>query len=272
MLGTPVQRLAADDGPAFLISDLHVPEDGGVAFDHLQRALHAARTAGARLFVLGDLFDSYVTPKQVRVGIWRDTAQAMAGAAGDGVAIDVLVGNRDFLLGPEFADRARVQLHHGGMRLRLGGVDTLLLHGDELCLNDLPYQRAKRWLRSSTVRFVARRLPLRMALRAAARARRRSRKVIAAGDQTRFLPTRAALEAAFEDGVERLVFGHIHRHATASVGDGRAFVLPAFDADGVGFRSAGGELVSVRFGPTGPEPVAAPTFDLLSLDLLASCY
>ena len=72
-------------------------------------------------------------------------------------------------------------------------------------------------------------------------------QVIRSGDQARFLPTRAALDAAMADGVQRLVFGHIHRHATASVGGGLAHVLPAFDAGAIGFRVDGDGLAAVRF-------------------------
>ncbi|MCA8973674.1 MAG: metallophosphoesterase [Planctomycetes bacterium] len=264
VLGTRVERLPDSPGPALLISDLHVPEDGGRAFDNLLAALAAAQRIGARLFVLGDLFDSYVASAQMRVGIWREVAAAMASAAANGVAIDVLVGNRDFLLGPEFTTASRACLHHGGLRLALGGVETLLLHGDELCQNDLPYQRAKRWLRGSAVRFSARRLPLRLALWVAARARRRSREVIAGGDQTRFLPTSSALCEALSGGVERVVFGHIHRHATVAVGGRQAFVLPAFDSTPAGYLTAAAVISAVRFdgGEGNPVEISVPMLDL----------
>lgn len=250
VLGTTVTALPPCDGPAFLISDLHVPADGGRALANLDLALAAARREQARLFVLGDLFDSYVSRAQARVGVWRDVAARFAALAADGVAVDLLRGNRDFLLGPEFVAASRAALHPGGIRLVLGGVETLMLHGDELCQNDLPYQRAKRWLRSGVTRAIARRLPLRLALAAAARARRRSAAVIASGDQSRFLPTRSAIAAAFAAGVERLVFGHIHRHATGPFGDddARYWVLPAFDGEAaVGFRSDATGFGPVRF-------------------------
>ncbi|MCA8952903.1 MAG: UDP-2,3-diacylglucosamine diphosphatase [Planctomycetes bacterium] len=248
VLGTPIATLAPHDGAAFLISDLHVPADGGRALHNLDLALAAAVAERSRLFVLGDLFDSYVTKRQIEVGSWRLVAERLRAVVAAGVAVDVLRGNRDFLLGPEFEAASGARLHDGGVRVRLGGVDTLLLHGDELCQNDLPYQRAKRWLRSAPTRAIARRLPLALALKAAARARRRSAAVIASGDQTRFLPTRAAVEAAFAIGVERLVFGHIHRQATGPFGAGRYWVLPAFDAErAVGLRVVDGDFGPVQF-------------------------
>lgn len=247
VLGTRVFALAEPAPAAFLISDLHVPADGGQALAHLHHAVAAAEAARAALFVLGDLFDSYVCRAQVRHGVWRDVAARFAAAGRAGVRVTVLHGNRDFLLGAEFAAASGARIVAGGLRGAIGGVDTLLLHGDELCVNDLPYQRAKRWLRHPLTRAFARCLPLRMGLAVAERARRKSRMVIQAGDQQRFLPTGGAVAAAFTGGAARLVFGHIHRFATGRVGEGEYWVLPAFDASGVGLRCEGGAVAPVAF-------------------------
>ncbi|MBL8754202.1 MAG: UDP-2,3-diacylglucosamine diphosphatase [Planctomycetes bacterium] len=258
-LGTPILDLGTTSGSALLISDLHVPADGGVVLVRLRAAVAAATAARADLFVLGDLFDSYVCRAQVRHGVWRDVAAMFAEAAAAGVRIVLLHGNRDFLLGAEFERHSRARVVAGGVKVVLGGVPTLLLHGDELCVNDLPYQRAKRWLRSAPVRWLARSLPLAVALRVAARARAKSRMVIASGDQSRFLPTQAAVAAAFAVGVRRLVFGHIHRHAHGAFGDGDYWILPAFDEAGVGLR-VDTAVAPLAFAPGAgpPEPTAVP--------------
>lgn len=258
VLGTRVHAQDGDAEAAFLISDLHIPQGGGPAFTQLTYAIAAARAARAPLFVLGDLFDSYVCKAQVRHDVWRDVASAFAEAVAAGVRVTVLHGNRDFLLGREFEAASGARVLAGGWRGRLGGVDTLLLHGDELCVNDLPYQRAKRWLRRPLLQAIARRLPLRVALALAARARAKSGMVIRSGDQSRFLPTTAAVTSAMATGVQRLVFGHIHRFAHGHVGGGEYWVLPAFDAAAIGLRCQAGSLAPVRFRDGGGDPVEAP--------------
>jgi UDP-2,3-diacylglucosamine hydrolase len=264
VVGTVLEAFGGD-GPAILISDLHVPQDGGAVVSQLDAALSAAAALRARLFVLGDLFDSYVSARQVGVGVWREVAAMFAGAVAVGTEVTLLAGNRDFLLGPEFAAASGARLVAGGLRGPLAGADTVLLHGDELCQHDLPYQRAKRWLRHPLTRALARRLPLGLALRVAERARARSRRVIQSGDQARFLPTAAALAATFTTGAARLVFGHIHRFAHGRQGAGEYWVLPAFDAAAIGLVTRGGTLVPVRFHaggraeevpPPGPCPLA----------------
>jgi UDP-2,3-diacylglucosamine hydrolase len=260
VLGTTVHTVAGD-GDALIVSDLHVPEDGGPVVDHLAAVLELAAARRTRVFVLGDLFDSYVSPAQLRVGVWQQVAALCRQATARGAELTVLHGNRDFLLGAEFERATGGLVVPGGIRTRLGGRDALLLHGDELCVNDLPYQRAKRWLRSLPVRALARSLPLGVALRLAARARRRSQRVIATGDPARFLPTAGAVGAAFALGVELLVFGHIHR-ASHGVppghGRGEYWVLPAFDRDGVALRCAANALHLCRFRPGAATPLEPP--------------
>lgn len=258
VLGTPVQT-GSPAATAFLISDLHVPQGGGAVVAQLDRVLRAAAHARAALFVLGDLFDSYVSRAQIRTGAWRDVALRLGAAAKGGLRTVVLRGNRDFLLGPEFAQAGGVELVAGGYRAEIAGIDTLLLHGDELCQNDLPYQRAKRWLRAPAVRWLGRRLPLALALRVAERARHRSRRVIASGDQGRFLPSEQAVRAAFATGVARLVFGHVHRHARGRVGDAEYRILPAFDTGSIGVLVDADGWRPVQFAGDGAlAPVAEP--------------
>src|SRR5262249_22992698 len=79
--GPGVFVLAAGDGaPAFVLSDLPVPAGGGAVVDALAAWLACARDRRARVFVLGDLFDSYVSARQLRVGVWRDVAELFARA------------------------------------------------------------------------------------------------------------------------------------------------------------------------------------------------
>jgi UDP-2,3-diacylglucosamine hydrolase len=247
VLGTEVVA-GAPAGRAVLISDLHVGSEGGRVLQALDAAIAVASGSCEALFVLGDLFDSYVCRGQIQVGVWRDVAQRLRAAVAGGLRVVVLVGNRDFLLGQEFVRASGAELVAGGYRLQLGGVDTLLVHGDELCQNDLPYQRAKRWLRHGLTRWIARRLPVWLARRAAEKARRKSQHVIHSGDQTRFLPSQRAMATAFASGAQRLVFGHIHRHARGSFGEGHYHVLPAFDVAGVGLLVTERDWLPVKFG------------------------
>ncbi len=240
-LGTKVFEVDGGERETFVLSDLHVPHGGGPVVHWLAEVLRRAASNRARVLVLGDLFDSYVTPKQLRIGVHRETAMLFADACRGGADVALLHGNRDFLLGDEWTKATGCAVVGGGMRTVLCGQRALLLHGDELCVRDEPYQRAKRWLRKPWLKALARGLPVSIANRLAERARKTSRKVVQSGDPARFLPTEAALNAALAVGVEMLVFGHIHRLAMGLVAGGAYRVLPAFDEQGVHLH-AGGRL------------------------------
>ena len=246
--GTRIEE-AEDDDRAYtvLVSDLHIQADGGEVLRRFCDLVDdAAGQPNPRLLVLGDLFDAYAGPKQARVGVWLEVCSRLARAAAAGLSITLLHGNRDFMLDRAFAERAKCRVVAGGLRLRLGERTCLLLHGDELCQRDLPYQRAKRILRHPMTRAVVRSLPLPVALSLADRARKRSTAVVASGDQSRFDPVASAMIEVFASGAEVLVFGHIHRPARghfdrAGVG-GEYAILPAFDEGAVHLVHRDGRL------------------------------
>ena len=147
----------------------------------------------------------------------------------------VVHGNRDFMLGRRFAQATGCRVVAGGLRVEMAGQETLLLHGDELCLRDRAYQRAKRILRSGAVRGLLRLLPQGFALRMARRARTASRNAQSGQPSGRYEATAAAIARVFEQsGCKRLIHGHVHRPARTPFGPGsEVIVLPAFDDSGV---------------------------------------
>ena len=251
VVGTLVESAQDDDRlRTILISDLHIPEGGGPAHVMFCELLSAVEDpAQTRLIVLGDLFDFYTGPRQNEVGVWREVAQALAAAVERGLSVTLLHGNRDFMLDAAFAELGRCRVVAGGLQIALDDQPCLLLHGDELCQRDLPYQRAKRLLRHPMTRAILRCLPLSLSMRLAQRARDRSATVIASGDQTRFDPTAGAMREVFDGGAASVVFGHIHRPARGrfeasadSQASGDYAILPAFDETGVYLWHADGAL------------------------------
>lgn len=231
--GTSIETAIDDDRwRTLLISDLHIPAHGGEVLEQFRAVLEDARTAApeTRLVVLGDLFEAFVGHKQARVGVWKQVCDLLKETADAGVSVSLLWGNRDFMLDDVVGDMAGSRVVRGGLQLRLDAVPCLLLHGDELCLNDLPYQRSKPLLRSWWFRFFTGRLPLWAQMKIASAIRKKSNSVVTKGDPQRFDPAARALREAFADGTEILVFGHIHHPARGRFEDrGEYVILPAFD-------------------------------------------
>ncbi len=245
--GTEIADAIDDDRTrTILVSDLHVPRDGGdVAAAFATVCAEARREPDrTRLLVLGDLFEFYLSVRQLELGAWADVAAAIRSTVDAGVPVTVLHGNRDFLLDRRFEARTGARVVSGGLRCRLGGTTLFAMHGDEFCLHDTAYQRAKRVLRHPVTRWIARNLPLSMALRAGGRARDKSETHLASSDDDRrFDPVAPAVGEVYDAGADVLVFGHIHRPARGRFADrGEYFILPAFDETGVFLEAEGAEL------------------------------
>jgi len=212
-----------------VISDLHLDperaEDCAGFIDWIER-LEAPRLA-----VLGDLFDYWVGPyHQGREGS-QAVIRALSGLTGRGTRLELLCGNRDFLLEGTFGRATGAAVHPDGVLGRLeGGGRALLLHGDELCTRDLAYQRLRRITRSRLVQGLGPRLPHWISSRVARRLRRASqRALLGKTSEEKALQVEACREAARRLAATTLVCGHAHEPRDEAVGETlRWIVLGAF--------------------------------------------
>ncbi|MBS0327450.1 MAG: UDP-2,3-diacylglucosamine diphosphatase [Proteobacteria bacterium] len=200
--------------PVLLLSDLHLADERA----NSAGAFHAfaagpARAAGA-VYILGDLFDSWIGDDQLREPFAANIVQALRGIADAGVVLSIARGNRDFLLGEEFARATGATLLAEQAVADLGGVATLLTHGDELCTDDHAYQRYREWMRDPVHRRRLLRLPYRLRRRIAAWMRTRSRSETARKPESILDVNAAAVEEALRrHRVTRIIHGHTHRPA-----------------------------------------------------------
>jgi UDP-2,3-diacylglucosamine hydrolase len=194
-------------------SDLHLDSETPWAIDAFLAFLDGpARTADS-LYLLGDLFEVWVGDDDDN----PDNARACAGLArltASGVAVYVLHGNRDFLLGDGFARRTGVKLLPDPVVMDLHGVTTLLSHGDVFCTDDPAYQQLRSIVRRPAwqQRFLSLPLAARRELATAARAGSKAHT-------QRTIPTimdvnpEAVIRAFRATGARRLIHGHTHRPA-----------------------------------------------------------
>jgi len=202
------------------ISDLHLepqrPQITRLFYDFLRGQ---ARQAEA-LYILGDLFEVWIGDDACSP-LAEEVADRLRALADSGVALHLMPGNRDFLLGKTFAARAGCQLLSDPFTIDLYGVRTLLLHGDTLCTQDVGYQRFRRIVRSAPCRRTFLALPATLRRRIAGSLRARSTAA------TRHKPAaimdadpKAVVEVMRRHAVTRLIHGHTHRPAVHAVGRG----------------------------------------------------
>lgn len=193
------------------ISDLHL-DSARPAITELFLDFLAGEARGAEaLYILGDLFEVWLgdddpDPHHARV------ADALAAVADAGTPVHFMVGNRDFLLGRDYAERAGMELLEEPLVLELHGTPTVILHGDVLCTDDTAYQNFRAMVRNPAWQrdFLSRPLEVRRALAAQVREESRNRGQAMAPAITDV--NAAAVESAFrEHGVPRMIHGHTHR-------------------------------------------------------------
>ena len=209
--------------PTLLLSDLHLaPERPASAAAFHAFARGPAREAAA-IYILGDLFDAWIGDDQRDEPFARAVVQSLRGVSDAGVALHIARGNRDLLLGEDFARATGATLLPEQSIVDLAGTMTLLSHGDELCTDDAAYQRYRTWSRHPRLRRQLLRLPYRVRRRIAAWLRRKSRAATARKPESILDVNPRAVEQAFRDAdVARIIHGHTHRPARhASVVDGR---------------------------------------------------
>ena len=202
------------------ISDLHLdaqrPEITTLFLDFLRAEAHRA---GA-LYILGDLFEAWVGDDDPS-DVGMDVANGLRSVADAGVPVYFIRGNRDFLVGPEYAQRAGFRILPDPAVVMLYGKPVLLMHGDLLCTDDTAYQAFRAQTRAPDwqAQFLSQSLQARLAFAAQARAASQARQSEMKGsDRTQFETvtdvTPATVSATLARyGVDTLIHGHTHRPA-----------------------------------------------------------
>lgn len=165
------------------------------------------------LYILGDLVEAWIGDDD-DAELPQRIAAATRAVHDAGVPVYFMVGNRDFLLGRQFADRAGFALLDDGVVHDIHGRRTLLMHGDLLCTDDVAYQKARRQVRTPEWQAQILSMPLEARRAFAARARQDSKAHTGSTMESIMDVNADAVAAAMrEAGVTRLIHGHTHRPA-----------------------------------------------------------
>lgn len=203
------------DAPTLFISDLHLSPAVPAVAQRCTDFLAGPARAAAALYILGDLFDYWAGDDDLGDPFNARIVAALADLAAAGVAVHFMPGNRDFLVGADFAAAAGLELLAEPCVRSIGGTPVLLLHGDTLCTDDSDYQAFRAQVRAPAWRatLLARPLGERKALIAELRARSESEKQIKPAAIMDANPE-AVAAALREHGAATLIHGHTHRQGS----------------------------------------------------------
>ena len=195
------------------ISDLHLEADRPeIANQFLQfmemEALHAEA-----LYILGDLFESWVgddDPNEHYAWI----KQALKKLTRKNIPVWFMHGNRDFMIGEQFAAETGVEILSDPEVIDLYGDSVLISHGDAFCTDDLEYQAVRRMTRDPAWQAMMLAKPLEERLAFAAEAREASMARGGTIDEDITDVNQDAIEGALRKaGVSIMLHGHTHRPA-----------------------------------------------------------
>jgi len=198
------------------ISDLHLesgqPEIGKQFLSFLAGEARAAEA----LYILGDLFEVWLGDDDPNP-YYGEMKLALRELSDTGVPAYFMHGNRDFMIGADFASETGLTILEDPTVVDLYGEKVLLCHGDSLCTDDVRYQqframtRAPKWQTMMLAKSIEERIALALQMRKESMERGES-----LSDEIMDVNHDAVAGAMAEQSVEVMLHGHTHRPAVHS--------------------------------------------------------
>ena len=205
------------------ISDLHLdpirPEITRLFLDFLGKQAPAADA----LYILGDLFEVWIGDDD-DTPLNRDVINALNTCATAGTPVFIMHGNRDFLLGDQFAAMSNCSLLADPAYIDLYGTPTLLMHGDTLCTDDDEYMKLRQLVRNPEWQQEMLSKPLEIRREIADDMRKQSREQNSGKPESIMdVNQQAVSDTMSKKPVTRRIHGHTHRPAVHDLEiDGRS--------------------------------------------------
>lgn len=135
-----------DNKKTLFISDLHIESANGIILTSLLHLLDRQAQGADALYIMGDLFEAWVGDDDIN-DAGDKVASALKQLSQSGTRIYLMHGNRDFLLGSDFAARCGGELLPEPVVIDCYGQQVVLLHGDSLCTRDSAYMAYRQQVR-----------------------------------------------------------------------------------------------------------------------------
>jgi UDP-2,3-diacylglucosamine hydrolase len=208
--GTSSERAGGAD---YFASDVHLAAEDPRVIDRFLRFLTHVQEDAARLFLLGDIFDLWVGPKQVRLPYVGPILEMLRETTHAGIEVQYLAGNRDFNFDARVNGGPPPRHLPEVLSVASHGRRLFLTHGDLLCTGDRAYRRARRIGRSIPVRAAFGSMPLALATFLSRGYRRLSERTVARKSRRETAVDFSRVRAHLSAGHDAVVCGHVHRAA-----------------------------------------------------------
>lgn len=195
------------------ISDLHLSPNNQSLIELTVDFLATQTKDIESLYLLGDIFNTWLGDDIVPSEFEPLIAQLQQ-LHQTGINTYLMVGNRDFMMGKQFAERCGCQLISDPIIIDLYGIKTLLMHGDSLCIDDVSYQRYRRTTRNKCLQWCFLHLPARYRQAISDKIKQQSREQKQFKSSMIMDVNEAEVRRIMQQyGVQYLIHGHTHRPA-----------------------------------------------------------
>lgn len=194
-----------------LISDLHLEQGRPDITAALIAFLERNAATCSALYILGDLFEVWIGDDDT-TELSTAVAKALHSFHEAGTDIFIIHGNRDFLLGPDYATSCGATLVDDSTAIDTPIGPALVLHGDDLCLDDVEYIKFRDTVRQKPWQqdFLSKTLAERRAF--ADQARQQSQQATSAKENAIMDVNPSAVEQRLRETSQTLmIHGHTHR-------------------------------------------------------------
>jgi|TARA_R100000049_G_C1956094_1_gene111276 UDP-2,3-diacylglucosamine hydrolase len=195
------------------ISDLHLEESRPDITGAFLGFLKTHAMGVEQLYILGDFFEAWIGDDE-RTPLQEQVAAALREVRDSGTEIFLMHGNRDFLIGNDYCERAGATLLDDPTVIDLYGTPALLMHGDSLCTADVEYQKFRANMRNPQMQkmMLARPLEDRQQMARQLRQMSMAKNQGKAEDIMDVTPEEVVKELEHH-GVQLMIHGHTHRPA-----------------------------------------------------------
>jgi UDP-2,3-diacylglucosamine hydrolase len=219
---------------ALFISDLHLQESHPRTLEAFFRFLSEHASRAEALYLLGDIFEYWAGDDDLATPFHQQIVKALRELSDQGVAVYWMAGNRDFLVGQDFAQAAGLRLLPDPHVADFKGQTVVLVHGDAQCTDDHKYMAFRAQVRDPAWQRQFLAMPLEQRKAIIAGLREGSRQAHGEKSYEIMDVTSDAVRALHEaSGAGVIIHGHTHRpalHQDAATGR-RRYVLPDWELD-----------------------------------------
>ncbi|GAA0684299.1 UDP-2,3-diacylglucosamine diphosphatase [Marinobacterium maritimum] len=219
----------------YYVADLHLDAKRPDIIRAFEVFLDTKARYANELYLLGDIFEAWIGD-DAQPHFLAPIFDRFRSLCTSGIRIWFQHGNRDFLVGSSFAQQTGLKILNEVHYLDTVHGNTLLLHGDQLCTDDVNYQafrslvRNPDWQAEFLAKSVSERLDIARQLRDASK----KQGAIKAAEITDVTPT-AVSQMMTDASAPLMIHGHTHRpciHQEQSPTGGVRIVLGDWDRHG----------------------------------------